>query len=201
MFYHIIIRTAGGRSGDLTLGYYHTLCAAKEALMDWARGVLALNPDKKYREVPVDGRAAEKQVLRVEIAAAGEKAAYEGFIVEREFADKSEQGYNSRMHDICTDARDTTCGVLALGEAVEIPFDKEDEDGENTTVRFWGRHYVVNADVKCVKKDNKGKVVIEAYSENGIDESLAPDDILLEEWPYLADVVLEQKRKQETKKA
>jgi len=201
MFYHIIIRTAGGRSGDLTLGYYHTLGAAKEALMDWARGVLALNPDKKYRETPVDGRAAEKQVLRMEIAAAGEKAAYEGLIVEREFSDEAEQGYNSRMHDICTDARDTACGALAPGESVEVPFDKEDEDGENTTVRFWGRHDVVNADVNRVRKDDKGKVVIETYSENGVDENLSPDDILLEDWPYLADVILEQKRKQNPENA
>jgi len=202
MFFEILILPAGSKeAAGLSYGYYYTIESAKEALMDWARGVLALGPDKKYKEKPVDGRAAVKQLLRVEVAAPGEKASIEGVIVVHEFADKAKEGYNSRMHDICTDARDAACEALTPGETVDVPFDEEDEDGDNTTIRFWGRHDVVNADVKRVKKDNDGKVVIEVYSENGVDEDLAPDDILLEEWPYLADVVLGIKEDQQTSNA
>jgi len=203
MLYQILILPAGSReAAGLPYGYYKDLANAKEALMEWARGVLALHPDKKYKEKPVDGRVAVKQVLRVEIAAPGEKAAITGLIVAHEFADEAEEGYSSRMHHICMDAIEAACNALIPGVAVMIPYDEDDEEGNNTTIRFWGRHGEVSADVVFLKKDDvDGNVVIEVVSENGVVEDLAPDDILDEDWPYLADVMLEQIREQQTPNA
>lgn len=195
MFFEILILPAGCKvAAGLSYGYYHTLGAAKEALMDWARGVLALNPDKKYRETPVDGRDAEKQVLRVEIAAAGEKAAYEGLIVEHVFADEDGAGFNVRMDRLCNEAADAAGNALTPGEAVEIPYDKDDEDGKNVSVRFEGRHGTVRADVRAVKKDDDGKVTVMVVSEKGNTEILSRYDIHPEDWPFLADRILEEKK-------
>lgn len=192
MFYQILIKTAESVHA-IPYQYYSTLAAAKEALMDWARGVLALHPDKKYRETPVDGRAAEKQVLRVEIAAPGKKPAYEGIIVEHAFADEDKTGYSNRIHKIYQDAREAACAALAPGETVEIPYDKDDEDGNNISIRFEGRHGEVYADVKSVMKDADGKVTVTAVNEYDFEEKLTIYDILDEDWPYLADCILEEK--------
>lgn len=199
MFYQILIRTAESIN-TIPYQYYRTLASAKEALMDWARGVLALHPDKKYSEIPADARSTEKVLLHALIAATGGKPAFEGFIVEHEFADEDGAGFNVRMDRLCNEAADTAGNALAPGEAVEIPYDEYNEDGNNVSVRFEGRHGTVRADVRAVKKDNDGKVTVMAVSENGNTEILSRYDILPEDWPFLTDVILDIKEKQKPQK-
>lgn len=197
MFYQILIKTAESVQA-IPYQYYKTLAAAKEALMDWARGVLALHPDKRYSEIPADPRSTEKVLLHAAIAAPGKKPAYEGIIVGYAFADEDKTGYSNRMHKICQDARDAACAALAPGETVEIPYDKDDEDGNNVSIRFEGRHGEVRADVKSVTKDAEGKITVTAVNEYNFEEKLTIYDILDDDWPYLADCIIE--RQNETKR-
>lgn len=108
MFYQILIKTAESVHA-IPYQYYQAFAAAKEALMDWARGILALHPDKRYSEIPADPRSTEKILLHVAIAAPGKKPAYEGLIVEHAFADEDKTGYGNRMYKICQDARKAAC--------------------------------------------------------------------------------------------
>ncbi len=124
MFYQILIKTAEGVHA-IPYRYYSTLAATKEALMDWARGILALHPDKRYSEDPADPRSTEKVLLHALIAAPGKKPAYEGLIVEHAFADDDKTGYGNRMYKICQDAQKAACEALAPGETVEMPYDED----------------------------------------------------------------------------
>lgn len=195
MFYQILIKTAESIHA-IPYQYYRTLTAAKEALMDWARGVLALHPDKRYSEVPADPRSAEKVLLHAAIAAPGKKPAYKGIIVEHAFADEDGAGFVDRLNRIYAEARDAACNALAPGETVKMPYDEYDVDGNNISVRYEGRHGAVRADVKSVKKDAEGKVTVTAVNGYGFKEKLKPYDILDKDWPYLADCILKEKKSQ-----
>lgn len=193
MFYQILIKTAESIHA-IPYQYYRTLTAAKEALMDWARGVLALHPDKRYSEIPADHRSTEKVLLHVAIAAPGKKPAYEGLIVEHTFADEGGAGFDDRLNKIYAEARDAACEALAPGETIKMPYNKDDVDGNNISVRYKGRHGAVRADVKSVTKDTEGKVTVTAVNGYGFKEKLKPYDILDKDWPFLADCIFKEKK-------
>lgn len=213
MFYEILISAPKDMSFVPsvihTLGFYRKVDNAKAALMDWARGVIALSPDRRYKEIPPDPRASEKTILHVRIVTTGNnpkwnKTDIEGKIVERQFADKDElseadKTFSAKTYEIFKSAQEKVASILAPGEAITVPYDPDDVDGNNTTIFVEGRHKYFNIDVTEISKDEEGALRIAGVDENGKNYADLKDyDIPDDQWPFFADVIIELKEQATT---
>jgi len=194
MFYQILIRTAESVN-DIPYQYYRTLASAKKALMDWARGVLALHPDKKYSEIPADPRSTGKVLLRAAIAASGEKPAYEGIIVEHAFADEDES-FSSRLADLTKEAEEAIVDAVGIGDTVLLPYSDYNEEGRNLTVTCYGNMGDFRVDVQKVHVNERRDVLVSGIGNDDGQEYVDVDLIVDPELVYIADAVLETKNKE-----
>lgn len=200
MFYTIYVRPVTGGKTLLrhVYGHYRKLENAKTALMDWVRGVLALDSEKKYAEKPADGRGREKVVLCVTALVPLSNAGMEGFIVENKFEDEEpEESFTARFRKCGMTAEQTAKTALADGETIQVPYTKDDEDGNNFTVGVRGRHGIFYVDLMTITRKKDKLEFVGYYNEKGQEESFSDYDMDDNEWPSVADLILELKNKEQ----
>ena len=195
MFYTIDITTNNNNVPvEHTLGFYQNKGNAKEALMDWARGVLSLSPDRKYREEPVDKRTTEKIVLCVTITDGNNKPFIRGRIVEKEFNDQQDKPLSIRWRRLIDECVDKTRQAVAATDKkeLEIAYEPEDENDDNVQVIVYGNHGRFDMYVTKLFLDEGGNIRISGIdTEEEEYEGLRSYDIADESWPFLTDTVID----------
>ena len=202
MFYTINVTPVvhGQRRESFVLGYYQDLDKAKERLMDWAQDQLKKDPDRKYGSLPADGRQQQKVLLRCQVIAPGSSTGMEGCIVENAFEDEP-SSFMSRAGRVVAECGDALRGALAYGETVEIPYDRDGEECDNAEVMAIGNNGDFRVALTAVGKDSEGKIFVSAIAtDNGLEYSrIEAYNIVSYEWPYIADLVLGVKNKDQKK--
>ena len=200
MFYIIYVRpiVSGIPRDRHVLGYYLSLGNAKNALMDWVRDILKKDPDKKYRELPAD-RRRERAVFAVSAVAPGSSTGMEGVIVEAAFDDTVEGiTYHQQFYNFVNECKTAVVKSLSSRRSVDVPYDEEDEHGDNATVMVQGRHGYFNLTLKKIALDDKDRVLLGGVDEDGYEYEPLDWYVQPSDWSFLADVVCELAEEQET---
>lgn len=197
MFYtiYIIHLVRGKVRSSQVLDHFRDLRHARIALSRWTKGVLDLNPEKrildKKENLPPE-MPGKMTVIDVTRIADGAGNGYEAAIARQEFADET-KGFFRRMADVQDAAARAIREAVPAGATVELPWDEENEAGENTGVDVSdGDGLPVPHSVLSVTHRTDGKVLVRTYNENTGNVK----DVLLE-WvfgysiPALADAVLQ----------
>lgn len=192
MFYSIYItQSTASKPVRLLYGYYQNLDAAKEALVKWSDSILKMHPDKKILPDKVTkGRCKEDGIASITIGD-GRKKCFQAVICEEHFEDETGEGFMRRGCRLKNEAIAFIKKAIGKGNRIEIPYQDENEDGENIVISVYGRHGFFSFGVKSISVDKNDRILLTGVDEEDADAYDTPEewDVDDNDWLYLADVV------------
>lgn len=173
----------------IPLGYYYKSDNARVALMDWARGVLALHPSRQYDEVAPDPRSGEKVILHCRIQDRLDKSRIDGIIVENAFGDESPKTFVQQANEVFSRSLDAIRAAVPEGGIVALsPY----EEGKVVTVAACNTRGDYYLDISSISRPKGGLLeVCGVDNDSGQPRTAIPfGEILSSEWPRLADILM-----------
>lgn len=114
----------------------------------------------------------------------------EDVIPKYRFEDKP-RNFLMRLHGVVYAAQRALDNALEIGQTVTVPYDAEDEDGNNIPVVINGNNNDFTITLKSIAKDKRGKIFLTGVDDNGHEyERIEEYDVEFTQWPYLTDTIL-----------